>query len=198
MITVLAMSLTASVTLSAILTAALIFVALGEKPLHWLVTLVAIGMVWRGEFWKSVFLESEQQLSELSRRLQKPISSNRESSRLPYESFCPDQSSPRDADLIAPPFVAGEVQPLRWQFDLQPLVSSTVRQQRVPRQAECLQNTGDACPMLRRTSRLEPFLERSLCMLRRISPDQPQQDITADLASNYHTQRRATPVNVQR
>ncbi len=54
-----------SLTLSAILTAALLLLAFRQAADFVLVTVLAIAMLWLGEVWKSLFLQSEQQLSEL-------------------------------------------------------------------------------------------------------------------------------------
>lgn len=59
-----------SVTLSAILTAGLLFLAFRQAADFVLVTVLAIAMLWRGEAWKTVFLESERQLSELKEQRQ--------------------------------------------------------------------------------------------------------------------------------
>jgi hypothetical protein len=48
-----------SVMLSAILTAALLFLAIRENFLLWFVAFAAAAMIWRGEAWKAAFLEAE-------------------------------------------------------------------------------------------------------------------------------------------
>ena len=149
----------------------------------------------RADFWKNRFehlvmqprsgrlqFQQHQQSEPNSDPSCQRLTSFRQASLFPRAELC------CNVRLVADQFrLRGE------QFDPQRLASSTLHQQRVPIPVECLQNTGDACPMLRRTY-LEPFLERSLCMLRRSSPDQPQTGISVDLGSNYHTQDRATPI----
>ena len=54
-----------SLTRSAILAAALLLLAFRQAADFVLVTVLAIAMLWLGEVWKSLFLQSEQQLSEL-------------------------------------------------------------------------------------------------------------------------------------
>ncbi len=78
MVSVLAwMSIQASVTLAAILLPwALVTV---RRSLSLLATTLAmLAMLWRGKAWKTVFLQSEQRVSELQRQLRPPISSNTE------------------------------------------------------------------------------------------------------------------------
>lgn len=68
-----------SVTLSGILSLALLFFALSagrQKAELFVLALVAILMTWRGEAWKTVFLQSQQQVSELLQQQQQRISSN--------------------------------------------------------------------------------------------------------------------------
>jgi hypothetical protein len=75
------MSIRVSVTLSGILTVILLPWALlsfrGSASFAWM-TLAMLAMLWRGEAWKTVFLQSEQQVLELQRQLRPPISSNTE------------------------------------------------------------------------------------------------------------------------
>src|SRR5207302_1871612 len=79
MITVLAwMPLAASVTLSALLTAILLPAAIlkaRQSPEFAATTLLAVAMLWRGEAWKAVFLQSEQQVLELQQQQQPHTSS---------------------------------------------------------------------------------------------------------------------------
>jgi hypothetical protein len=77
-----------SVTLSGILTVALLALALRTSFWCYLSTGVAILMIWRGEAWKTVFLQSEQRVSELEQQLQKPISSTAGFSGLGSEFDC--------------------------------------------------------------------------------------------------------------
>jgi hypothetical protein len=75
------MPLKVSVTLCLILSGTLIVSAAVSVWRSWTLsamTFVAVLMIWRGEAWKAVFLQSEQQVSELQRRLRPPISSNTE------------------------------------------------------------------------------------------------------------------------
>ena len=71
------MSIQASLTLAAILLPwALVTV---RRSLTLLATTLAmLAMLWRGKAWKTVFLQSEQRVSELQRQLRPPISSNTE------------------------------------------------------------------------------------------------------------------------
>jgi hypothetical protein len=86
MITALAwMTLRASVTLAAILTAILLPLAvlMARRSLALSGTMLAlVAMTWRAEAWKTVFLQSEQRVSELQRQLPPPISSSTGSSSL--------------------------------------------------------------------------------------------------------------------
>jgi hypothetical protein len=62
------MPLAASVSLSALLTMILLPAAIlraRQSPLFAATTLAMLAMVWRGEAWKTVFLQSEQQVLEL-------------------------------------------------------------------------------------------------------------------------------------
>jgi hypothetical protein len=74
-----------SVTLSALLSVILLLLALQESKACLVITLVSIPLIWRGEAWKAVFLESKRQVSELQQQQQIPISSN-------IGFCCPDQS----------------------------------------------------------------------------------------------------------
>ena len=66
-------------TLAALLTVILLPRALlsfqGSARFAWM-TLVMLAMVWRGEAWKTVFLQSEQQILELQQQQRPPIESN--------------------------------------------------------------------------------------------------------------------------
>ena len=86
MVSVLAwMSIPASVTLAAM-------------------TLAMLAMLWRGEAWKMVFLQSEQRVSELQRQLRPPISSNTESSNLGLSTL-------HAAECFAPRFASVRFRP---------------------------------------------------------------------------------------
>src|SRR5260370_5961699 len=61
-----------SLTRSAILAAALLLLAFRQAADFVLVTVLAIAMLWLGEVWKSLFLQSEQQLSELRQQQSPP------------------------------------------------------------------------------------------------------------------------------
>ena len=79
LITLAWLPLQVSVTLCLILSATLIVSGAVSERRSWTLsamTLIAVLMIWRGEAWKAIFLQSERQLSELQRQLQKPISSN--------------------------------------------------------------------------------------------------------------------------
>jgi hypothetical protein len=82
--------LKASVTLAAILTAALAFLTFRQAADFVLVTVLAIAMLWRGEAWKTVFLQSEQRVSELEQRLRQPSASSAISSYLAQNYLCAD------------------------------------------------------------------------------------------------------------
>jgi hypothetical protein len=73
------LSLRVSVTLAALLTVILLPWALlsfrGSASFAWL-TLAMLAMLWRGEAWKTVFLQSEQQVLELQQQQRPPIESN--------------------------------------------------------------------------------------------------------------------------
>jgi hypothetical protein len=91
------MSLKASVTLSVLLTVGLLTVAIlrkRESPDFAGMTLLMILMLWRGEAWKTVFLQSERELSELQQRQQPPVLST---------IICPsqDQSFLRGVHLLS-------------------------------------------------------------------------------------------------
>jgi hypothetical protein len=65
------MPLQVSVTLATVLTLVLLPWALlsaRRSPNFALMTLAMLAMLWRGEAWKTVFLQSEQQVSELQQR----------------------------------------------------------------------------------------------------------------------------------
>jgi hypothetical protein len=101
------MSIQASVTLAAILTVI---------PLPWALvrvrrsltlattTLAMLAMLWRGEVWKMVFLQSEQRVSELQRQLRPPISSNTEWSNLGLSTL-------HAAECFAPRFASVRFRP---------------------------------------------------------------------------------------
>ncbi|MGC1323353.1 MAG: hypothetical protein WA849_14320 [Candidatus Udaeobacter sp.] len=75
------MSIQASVTLAAILTVILLpwaLVRVRRSPTLAATTLAMLAMLWRREAWKTVFLQSEQQVLELQRRQQPRVSSNTE------------------------------------------------------------------------------------------------------------------------
>ncbi len=61
-----------SLTRSAILAAALLLLAFRQAADFVLVTVLALAMLWLGEVWKSLFLQSEQQLSELRQQQSPP------------------------------------------------------------------------------------------------------------------------------
>ena len=61
-----------SLTRSAILAAALLLLAFRQAADFVLVTVLAIAMLWLGKVWKSLFLQSEQQLSELRQQQSPP------------------------------------------------------------------------------------------------------------------------------
>ena len=69
------LSLRVSVTLAALLTVILLPWALlsfrGSSSFAWM-TLAMLAMLWRGEAWKTVFLQSEQQVLELQQPQQRP------------------------------------------------------------------------------------------------------------------------------
>jgi hypothetical protein len=180
-----------SVTLSVILTLALLFLALGEKPLFWAVTVVGIAMLWRGEIWKAEFLESEVQLSGRQQPLIQRTLSNKESSRLLDESFRRDQNSLYDDAVIVFRLCGGQFQTIKWQFDPQWLVLSSQAYPTSDR--EYLQNSGETNLVFHQTS-LEPFPALSLCKPRGTSLDQPQAAISAEEILNYHNQSEATPI----
>ena len=73
------LSLRVSVTLAALLTVILLPWALlsfrGSASFGWM-TLAMLAMLWRGEAWKTVFLQSEQQVLELQQQQRPPIESN--------------------------------------------------------------------------------------------------------------------------
>ena len=73
------LSLMVSVTLAALLTVILRSWALlsfrGSASFAWM-TLAMLAMLWRGEAWKTVFLQSEQQVLELQQQQRPPIESN--------------------------------------------------------------------------------------------------------------------------
>ena len=79
------MPLAASVMPSAILSLTLMFLA--WQRLTWFVAFVAVAVIWRGEAWKAVFLESAQQLSELRRQLPQPNAPRTGFSRLESASI---------------------------------------------------------------------------------------------------------------
>ena len=75
------MSIQASLTLAAILTVILLpwaLVRVRRSVTLAAMTLAMLAMLWRGEAWKMVFLQSEQRVSELQRQLRPPILSNTE------------------------------------------------------------------------------------------------------------------------
>ncbi len=92
------MSIQASLTLAAILLPwALVTV---RRSLSLLATTLAmLAMLWRGKAWKTVFLQSEQRVSELQRQLRPPISSNTEWSN-------PGLSTLHVAECFGPRFVS--------------------------------------------------------------------------------------------
>jgi len=73
------LSLRVSVTLAALLTVILLPWALlsfrGSASFGWM-TLAMLAMLWRGEAWKTVFLQSEQQVLKLQQQQRPPIESN--------------------------------------------------------------------------------------------------------------------------
>jgi hypothetical protein len=69
------MSIQASVTLSTLLTVIFLPIAIlkARKSMEFaLMTVAMILMLWRGEAWKAVFLQSEQQVLELQRQPRQP------------------------------------------------------------------------------------------------------------------------------
>ena len=69
------MSIRASVTLAGILTVILLPWAIlraRQSPLFAAMTLAMLLMVWRGEAWKTVFLQAEQEVLELQQQQQRP------------------------------------------------------------------------------------------------------------------------------
>jgi hypothetical protein len=85
------LALPASVTLAGLLTVILLPWALwtARRSLALsAMTLAMLAMTWRDEAWKTVFLQSEQRVSELQRQLPQPISSNIESSNLGIVLLC--------------------------------------------------------------------------------------------------------------
>ena len=73
------MSIQASVTLASILTVILLpwaLVRVRRSPGFAWMTLAMPAMLWRGEAWETVFLQSERQVSELQRQLQQPSESS--------------------------------------------------------------------------------------------------------------------------
>jgi hypothetical protein len=84
-----------SVTLVAILTAILLPWALVKARRSLTLaamTLAMLAMNWRGEAWKTVFLQSEQRVLELQRQLLRPISSNTGWLNPDLESLCASQN----------------------------------------------------------------------------------------------------------
>ena len=73
------LSLRVSVTLAALLTVILLPWTLlsfrGSASFAWM-TLAMLAMLWRGEAWKTVFLQSEQQVLKLQQQQRPPIESN--------------------------------------------------------------------------------------------------------------------------
>jgi hypothetical protein len=73
------LSLRVSVTLAALLTVILLPWALlsfrGSASFAWM-TWAMLAMLWRGEAWKTVFLQSEQQVLKLQQQQRPPIASN--------------------------------------------------------------------------------------------------------------------------
>lgn len=92
------MPLALSVTLSVLLTVIVLPVAIlrARRSVSFAaMTLAMLAMLWRGEAWKTVFLQSERQVSELQRQLRQPS----ESSAI---SFDQDRQILRDgAPLVA-------------------------------------------------------------------------------------------------
>jgi hypothetical protein len=172
-----------SLTLSAILTAALFFVCFGQRVDFWIVAGVAIGMLWRGEFWKTAFLESEQQLSELRQQLKQPASSRAEFSRpdrpFQYVDLC---SFGRGC-----PHVFGESRAPTTVDDVEYALGCVRRTQVVFReiQRRNLLAVGLKEPLA--------FLIRSRALslgtALQCPSGYPQPDITADLVSKNHTNR---------
>ena len=95
-----------SVMASAILSVALLFLALRESAWCWFATVTAILMIWRGESWKADALEAEAQVRELQSQRQalvlRHIESAYSSQRFPSDDVrCVQQRS-----LL--PFLVGE------------------------------------------------------------------------------------------
>jgi hypothetical protein len=87
------MSLRASLTLSGILTAILLpcTILMARRSLSLAgMTLAMLAMLWRGEAWKTVFLQSERRVSELELQLQPPVSPKTESESLGRLILCAD------------------------------------------------------------------------------------------------------------
>lgn len=73
------MPLALSVTLSVLLTVILLPTAIlwaRRSPSFAAMTLAMLAMLWRGEAWKTVFLQSERQVLELQRQLRQPSASS--------------------------------------------------------------------------------------------------------------------------
>jgi hypothetical protein len=105
------MSIQASVTLSVVLTASLLLLAFRERALFWLVTVVAIGMLWRGESWKALCLLQEEQMSRLPPQCRQLLTKTRYST--------PDLLIARDGAHHVPPqvlrpFLAEEFEETHW------------------------------------------------------------------------------------
>ena len=101
------MSIQASVTLAAILTMILLpwaLVRVRRSLTPAATTLTMLAMLWRGEAWKTVFLQSEQRVSELQRQLRPPISSNTEWSN-------PGLSTLHVAECFGPRFASVDFAP---------------------------------------------------------------------------------------
>ena len=94
------MSIQASGTLAAILTVILLPWVMVQRSLALAaMTLMMLAMLWRGEAWKTVFLQSEQQVLELQRQQQPRTSSNTEWSN-------PDPSTLHVAECFGPRFAS--------------------------------------------------------------------------------------------